>query len=384
MTRPLARPAQSALNRADRARSSTHRASEAIVSVVLLSIFALGLGAAIGRVRGGSWINLSSTPIRRKGLMIAGVAATLVLTVLTPTSPMFWLLLALGSFVAFAFANLNMTGMTVALIGISLNLLPLLANGAVPVSELALQSVGAFDEAGAAIVDGARESTETADRLGFLGEVVPVPLFNQVVSLGDLIVLVALVDISMNLVFRRSRPEHVANLEEISQGHKAAEPVIDLTDGEVRGPAHAAPGRKRFSSPMPRVRRPLHAAESRPHRPSDTRSQPQHVAAPALEQAAEPSTVSDQPERESVPVTAVEAITPTPEPLQPDGSIDLTDHRPIIDLTVSPTDAQLEEFLRRRSIADSQLHRLAPPSPGHRRYRSRTRKRRGEVADAPS
>lgn len=60
-------------------------------------------------------------------------------------------------------------------------------------------------------------------------------------------------------------------------------------------------------------------------------------------------------------------------------AVDLTgnqDRRPIIDLTTSPTDAQLCEFLRRRAAADAQLEALAPPSPGHRRNRSQRRRQR--------
>ena len=56
--------------------------------------------------------------------------------------------------------------------------------------------------------------------------------------------------------------------------------------------------------------------------------------------------------------------------------LDLTDRRPIIDLTVSPSDEQLSEFLRRRAEADRRLAEAPPTSSRPRRGLTRSRRRR--------
>ena len=87
---------------------------------MLLSIFALLIGAAIGRARGGHVAGLIATRLRGKALLTIGVGATLVLNVLTPAQPMFWLTVSILAFFGFAFANLAFTGMIVVVIGITI------------------------------------------------------------------------------------------------------------------------------------------------------------------------------------------------------------------------------------------------------------------------
>lgn len=322
------------------------------LSVVLLAILSLLTGAAVGRIRGGRLAGIVDARIKAKGLLVAGIGASLILNVLEPSVPMFWLTIAMLSFLGFAAANLTLTGMIVLTIGMVLNLFPVLANGAVPVSELALQSVGVVDAAGSAVIDGPRESTATATRLAFLGDVIPVPVVNRVVSIGDLVVLVALADLTMNLFLRaRRREDGDAGYFTVADDD-TDDAVIDLTDHERAGsgPAHAAPGGK--------VR---HATRRRT---------PAHAKIPH----------DEKPDLRPPPIPASENSPASPAPKQTEAAvesgeiIDLTDRRPIIDLTVSPTDEQLAEFLRRRTEADRRLTTLAPPSPGHRRNRIRGRR----------
>jgi hypothetical protein len=258
---------------------------------------------------------------------------------------MFWLAIAFIGFLGFTISNLTLTGAIVLFIGLLLNLAPVLANWSVPVSELALQSVGVVDAAGEAVIDSPRESTSTAGTLSFLGDVIPVPVVNKVISIGDLIALVAVADIIVNLMLRERRRE----LDDagVTFVETPDDTIIDLRD-DHSGPAHAAPGGLKLTPPLPRVRRPAHAA-------------------------AEP-----EPERDIPPPS------PTARPLfandvvgDDDPVIDLTDHRPIIDLTLSPTDDQLAEFLRRRAEADRRIASTTatPPPPAPRRARPRRRLR---------
>jgi hypothetical protein len=332
---------------------------------VLLAFLSLLTGSLLGRIRGGQLSGIVDARIKAKGLLVAGIGATLVLNVLTPSIPMFWLVVAMLSFLGFAAANLTLTGMIVLTIGMVLNLLPVLANGAVPVSELALQSVNVVDASGAAIIDGPRESTATATRLAFLGDVIPVPIVNRVVSLGDLIILVALADLVMNLFLRR-RDRDPDDLG-VTYAAPTTDEVIDLTDDDDvdhEGPRHAAPG-GRVRSHSPRHRRPAHAKPSADDE-IDLRPPPLPTENPA---SAGVETEGRLQADEPAPQTEFPATD------ESDEVIDLTDRRPIIDLTTSPSDEQLAEFLRRREAADVRATTLAPPSPGHRRNRIRSRRR---------
>ena len=354
---------------------------------MLLSIFAFGLGCLIGRLRGGSWSGVTSARIHGTGWLVTGITTILVLNLIGPAFPLVWALIGTTCFIVFGLKNLQITGMIIMLLGLLMNTAPLLANGTMPVSDLALQSVGAVDESGATEITGLRESTSTATRLAAFGDVIPVPVVNSVVSLGDLVMLVALADIATNLLLRARRRE------------------LDDAGVSFADPAHAnndepaEPKRIEIMSPLNLGSRPAHAAHRTPRRKAAPST---HVPAHAKEPA---TPVEPASETESAPTAttagdhtspplAEEPAAHTPKPASPapvaspeqeavidltddayahanDAVIDLTDpadHRPIIDLTVSPTDEQLCEFLRRRELADAQANER--PAPGPRRGRA--------------
>lgn len=355
---------------------------------------AFGLGCLIGRLRGGRWLGVAETRLHAKGALIFGITTVLVLTLIGPAFPIGWLIAGYGCFAAFGLKNLHITGMIVLLIGLLMNLAPALANGAVPVSEVALQSVGDTNMAGFANIEGVRESSDTATTLAWLGDVVPMPLFNVVVSLGDLVMLVAIADIAANLMLR-------ARVRELD--------TAGVTFSEGADEVTPAGGRVPILSPLSRsfTSRPAHALHRRPRLRAAKHSAhaPEHAAIPELqpaeglttERAVDPiddigsdavivlddsEAYIEQPPPPTSPYTEdVEiSIVSTPSTSRPK-EIDLgnTDRRPIIDLTTSPSDEQLCEFLRRRAAADRQLTQLAPPSPGHRRNRGRLRRQRPVV-----
>ena len=332
---------------------------------MLLTIFALIVGLAIGRARGGRWTGVLATRINGKPFLIAAIGATLILNLLTPSFPMFWLAISFIGYIGFAASNLTLTGMIVVLIGLVLNLVPVLANWSVPVSEVALQSVGVVDDSGTAVIDGPRESTATARTFSFLGDVIPVPIFDKVVSIGDLIALVAVADVAAHAMFKgRRETEEAEGPEEVDEHDDDL--VIDLREGvdtprvDRRGPAHARASGLKLIAPMPKVRRPAHAApESEPERfipPPGPDARPLFAAPPRTLEPSEGLGGEDELDSE--------------EPL------DLTDRRPIIDLTVSPTDDQLAEFLRRRAEADRRLAEAPLPATRPRRGLTRGRRRR--------
>ena len=355
---------------------------------MLLSICAFGLGCLIGRLRGGRWRGVSETRLHAKGALVFAITTVLVLNLIGPAFPIGWLLVGYACFFAFGVSNLQITGMIVLLIGLFMNLAPALANGAVPVSELALQSVGETNTAGFATIDGVRESSNTATSLSSLGDVVPVPLFNVVISLGDLVMLMAVADIAANLMLRaRTRTPDDGGvsfktaLDTDSPPAPHRVPILSpLSRSFTSRPAHAAHRRPRLRAAKHPAHAPAHAAI--PDAPSElnvtSRNEndaPQETVI-VLDEA---QAYIEQPPPPTAPhVDEAEiSIISTPSTSRPkDINLGNTDQRPIIDLTNSPSDEQLSEFLRRRASADKQLTRLAPPSPGHRRNRGRLRRQR--------
>jgi len=351
-------------------------------------MLALLTGALIGLVRGGRPRALTSVRLLSPGWLVAGVSAVLVVSWIGPAYPLVWMLGAYLAFARFGLRNLHLTGMIVLLIGMLMNASAMIANGAVPVSERALLSVEQVTTDGQALIEGLRESNSTATSFAVFGDIVPVPVLNVVVSLGDLVIAVALADIMMN-VFLRARTRELdeggvsfASDANLPEPETLREPVLTpriLPPGALRlreRPAHAAKHRRLRLAKLHTIHVPAHAA-------------PKQAAASSKEPAISnegpteaPSVVSPQP------TVARPAPTQTTEPVlvladDPQGSAyfepPAIDNRPIIDLTVSPTDEQLCEFLRRRADADRALLENAEQAP-HPRRRQRRRIRRTEVA----
>lgn len=334
-------------------------------------MLALLTGCAIGLVRGGRLRALSTVRLHSPGWLVSGIAAVLVVSWIGPGRPLLWMLGAYVAFGRFGLRNLHLTGIIVALIGMLMNVAPLIANGAVPVSERALVSVGQVTSDGQPLIDGIRESNETASSFAIFGDIVPVPMFDRVVSLGDLVILIALVDIVMNvLLLARSRELDEAGVTFAADDAGVAshaEEVIDLRE--------PTPERPRILSPTSlRLRdRPAHAARHR--RPRFNRLHTIHVPA----HVAPKHSTQPTPAPPATPEAPGDPTVSAPLPAKSDLDVVLDhdsvivladesdggayvehrrtgiDSRPIIDLTTSPTDEQLSEFFRRRTEADREL-----------------------------
>ena len=351
---------------------------------MLLSIFAFIIGALIGRARGGRFNALKTTQISASGWLAAGLSIVLIVTFIGPSQPIWWMFVAYFAFSVFGLRNLHFAGMVVLLIGMLMNVAPMIANGAVPASERALLSVGEVDEAGEPIITGTRESTETATSFEIFGDVIPVPVFGVVVSLGDLVIAVALADIAMNILLR-SRPS--GRDDEAFTFSSATDDTaeIDLRDTPQKTPKAPSPtvgrhravhasGRTSVLRNMQSIHVPAHAAPTRNIDDADVAKAPEQppVAPPVPTPAGNDTIIvlNDQSQPDGYVTTSARHAS-TGEP-------DAIDNRPIIDLTTSPTDEQICEFMRRRSEADeawvTKQHEDAQHS-GARRRPARGRRR---------
>src|SRR5690606_37241575 len=124
---------------------------------------------------------------------------------------------------AFALRNVRTAGMSVLAIGVLANLVPTFVNNGLPVRPEALVVAGIVepDELDRVEQRGARRLEEPTQQLRFLGDVIPLPETSQVLSFGDLIVLVGLADVTANLTRMRRR--------------RAATAATPHTDGVLAG-----------------------------------------------------------------------------------------------------------------------------------------------------
>jgi Family of unknown function (DUF5317) len=180
---------------------------------------AVPLGMVVGRLAGGRWRYVYKVRIRWWGVLVAAIAVGGFMAVYPdPPGGDAWLAFSLVLFAVVAGANLHLRGMGVVMVGIGLNLVPLLLNGHMPVRAEAVVDAGLApaDNYEAVDLGTGRQLAEPGDRLTVLGPIVPLSALNEVVSFGDLIVAFGLVNVGFRLVkpaaapTRRRRPAHAA------------------------------------------------------------------------------------------------------------------------------------------------------------------------------
>ncbi|NNE75002.1 MAG: DUF5317 family protein [Acidimicrobiales bacterium] len=174
---------------------------------MLLTVIAVAVGLLLGRLSGGGFDRLGSTPIRFPLLMAIGLIVPALAERFDWPATNFIIVAALLAVVAFAGANMHMVGMGVVLVGITMNLAPILANGAMPVDPEALTSAGlaSAEQLPTIELTAPRRLEQPGDKLTFLGDIIPLGITDQVLSFGDLVLLFGIADIAFNLTRRRRR-----------------------------------------------------------------------------------------------------------------------------------------------------------------------------------
>jgi len=170
-------------------------------------LVALCAGLVFGFLRKGRLAAIARTRIRHPEFLAVAIGASLFVDA-TDTGPSATIaLVGLIGGLAFALVNLHLTGMAVIAIGITANLLPIALNGAMPVRPEALveAEMVTADELPRVSLNGARELSDDSTILAVLGDTFPVRWTNQVVSIGDLIMVVGLADVVANLMRQRRR-----------------------------------------------------------------------------------------------------------------------------------------------------------------------------------
>ncbi len=160
-------------------------------SGVVLVVLVAGLAALVAVLTGGA--RLAGMRIRAVRLLVAAAAVQLGTSVLAPESG-----LARGSSLVattllvalFVFGNRAVAGTPLVAAGLLLNVVVVIANGAMPVSHWAAERAGLSRADLGLAGDAMREPARGSTRVRFLGDVIPValPIRPQVVSPGDVLV----------------------------------------------------------------------------------------------------------------------------------------------------------------------------------------------------
>ena len=179
--------------------------------MTLAPIFAaVVIGLSIGRLRRGRIAAVARTKLRLKLLFVLAFGSGLAVDLIDLPRPGIWAIAGLAAGLAFAVRNLHLTGMVVIAVGITANLLPVAVTGSTPVLESALVDAGMVAEVDLDRVslDGARTLVGDSSGWNLLGDIIPVAAADQVMSFGDLIVLLGMVNVIANLMLQR-RPRRV-------------------------------------------------------------------------------------------------------------------------------------------------------------------------------
>lgn len=189
---------------------------------MLLVLGSVCIGLGIGLLAPPRTTRYARPKVRASEWLVTGVALQVLASRLTGVWALALGLSALVVLVAFAVLNLHLTGMGVLTIGLCTNLVVMGANAGMPVSPRALVAADIVDAGQVEKLEliGPRHVERTGDTLLFLGDIIPMQ--QQVVSFGDLVIAVAAADVIAQLV-RRQRPRQAARPASIT----TASPVHD-------------------------------------------------------------------------------------------------------------------------------------------------------------
>ena len=177
---------------------------------MLYIVVAVAVGLAMGWARGGRLSGIGDATFRLTPLLAVGVAGQVLSAALGGARGLALLLASYIALLAFAIANApRSVGMAVVAVGIAMNALVIAVNGGMPVRASAIIAAGiADDDDDIAELDfGTKRHLEDGDdRLTILADIIPVPVLEEVLSFGDLVLAVGVADVLVTLMGSRRSP----------------------------------------------------------------------------------------------------------------------------------------------------------------------------------
>ena len=191
---------------------ATVRAQRGTVTFVLLdglvvSILSILVGLYVGLLRGGKLRNLSLAHASWWGLLAVGIVLPVFVSRLDPSHSVALIVVALISLVVFTRRYRHLLGMGIVAIGVLANLTVVVLNSGMPVRADALVDAGLAEahEVDRVEISGVQRLERDGDVAVFLADVIPLRATKQVLSIGDVIILVGLGTVASNLLRNRTR-----------------------------------------------------------------------------------------------------------------------------------------------------------------------------------
>ena len=192
------------------------------------TLLAVGAGFALALVLGGRFRYLAGRSLRLWFLLPVGLLLPVAaIESRGSTWPFVLVLLSFGCLFLFAVVNLGVTGFWLIALGLFLNALVVGVNHGMPVGHKALAHAGPQADVYAAL----HHSQRPSDRLLILGDVVPVSPLGQIVTFGDLVLAVGVVDVIVHLM--RPPPRRKDGQEGKEGDDDEATELLPLVDAVV-------------------------------------------------------------------------------------------------------------------------------------------------------
>ncbi|MGH2718148.1 MAG: DUF5317 domain-containing protein [Actinomycetota bacterium] len=162
---------------------------------------------AVGLIRGGHFDNISGAQFRQPWMVFAGLALQVGAQLLEPKVPSLHgglgvvvLAISYALVIGFVVLNIRYPGSALIGAGLVLNLIVIMANGAMPVSLWAVHAAGAKSLPG--LATGVKHHTMGhGSRLDWLGDIIPLPGLG-VLSVGDCVLGVGIFVLVQRMVVR--------------------------------------------------------------------------------------------------------------------------------------------------------------------------------------
>lgn len=175
---------------------------------IWILLLAVVVGLIAGVVRKGDFPTILDTQIYHPEFLVSSIICAFVVSATDVDSDGVIAFVALVGAFAFTLMNLHLVGMVVISIGLALNLFVFILNFETPVRPNALveaEIITAQELEQGVSISGHVELADSDTVLDILGDTFPVRLGEKVVSIGDLIFLVGLANVTGNLMLGNQR-----------------------------------------------------------------------------------------------------------------------------------------------------------------------------------
>ena len=197
-------------------------------------ILAVIIGLIAGVIRRGDFPTILNTQIYHPEFLVSSAICAFFVSVTDIDSDGVIAFVALVGAFAFTIMNLHLVGMVILSIGLALNLFVFILNFETPVRPNALveaQIVTAEELERGVTISGHVEAADGDSVLDFLGDTFPIRWSEQVVSIGDLIFLVGLANVTGNLMLGNQRRRYTYS--QFFQSDESVETEYEYEDEEA-------------------------------------------------------------------------------------------------------------------------------------------------------